>query len=200
MAKISNTAGSANIWLGSKQNSRQSILYVPGSLTAEKPGLLFLESTDGSTAGGLYLWADSSNLLRFASTYPTDEDSDGSVLGTTSASSAARTLENLATTTLINSSLVSDTDSTDDLGTSSVFWANGYIDKLYLRSNASIASGASARLDFVGDIQVGVSGTGNDFTLFADTGGSYIKWSAAGNPTVGTLLIQEDAKFLWGDS
>lgn len=200
MAKISNTAGSANIWLGSKQNSRQSILYVPGALTAEKPGLLFLESTDGTTAGGLYVWADSSNLLRFASTYPTDEDSDGSVLGTTSASSATRTLENLATTTLINSSLVSDTDSTDDLGSGSVYWANGYIDTLYLRSDATIASGASARLDFVGDIQVGVSGTGNDFTLFADTAGSYIKWSAAGNTNVGTLLIQDDAMFLWGDS
>ena len=41
-------------------------------------------------------------------------------------------LSNLASVA-INTSLISDTDSTDDLGSSSIFWANAYIDKIYLQ-------------------------------------------------------------------
>src|SRR5664279_1140601 len=42
-------------------------------------------------------------------------------------------LDNLASVA-INTSLISDTDSTDNLGSSSKYWANGYIDKIYLNS------------------------------------------------------------------
>jgi hypothetical protein len=35
-------------------------------------------------------------------------------------------------------SLISDTDSTDDLGSSSKYWANGYVDKIYLNATASL--------------------------------------------------------------
>lgn len=44
-------------------------------------------------------------------------------------------LDNLGTVA-INTSLISDTDSTDDLGSSSVFWANVYTDKLFLSTTA----------------------------------------------------------------
>lgn len=38
--------------------------------------------------------------------------------------------------TSLPDSLISDTDSTDDLGSSSKYWANGYVDKIYLNSTA----------------------------------------------------------------
>lgn len=44
---------------------------------------------------------------------------------------ATTELDNLGTTA-INTSLISDTDSTDDLGSSSVFWANIFVDKINL--------------------------------------------------------------------
>ncbi len=46
-------------------------------------------------------------------------------------------LSNLASVA-INTSLISDTDSTDDLGSSLVYWANLYVDKIYLDADSSI--------------------------------------------------------------
>lgn len=46
---------------------------------------------------------------------------------------ASLALDNLASVA-INTSLISDTDSTDDLGSSSRYWNNGYIDKIYAGS------------------------------------------------------------------
>lgn len=87
MAKATNQSGSANIWLGSKQNTRQTILYVPAALTADKPGLLFLESiNDGATSsdlGGLYLWADDADALHVSGTYPTNQDDGATILAAT---------------------------------------------------------------------------------------------------------------------
>ncbi len=48
-------------------------------------------------------------------------------------------LSNLASVA-INTSLISDTDSTDDLGSSLKYWANAYIDKLYLDADSSIVA------------------------------------------------------------
>jgi hypothetical protein len=50
---------------------------------------------------------------------------------------ASLALDNLASVA-INTSLISDTDSTDDLGSSSIYWANAYIDKIYLDSDSTI--------------------------------------------------------------
>ncbi|KKL26102.1 hypothetical protein LCGC14_2398650, partial [marine sediment metagenome] len=116
-------SGSSNIWLGSKQNSRQTILYVPAALAADKPGLLFLESIDdGATAsdlGGVYLWADDSDALRFSATYPTNQDSDGTVLG--AATGASLALDNLASVA-INTALLDDVGGTDDFGSATKYW------------------------------------------------------------------------------
>jgi len=49
----------------------------------------------------------------------------------TGAEGATFALDNLASVA-INTSLISDTDSTDDLGSSDIFWANAYIDTLTL--------------------------------------------------------------------
>ena len=64
---------------------------------------------------------------------------------------ASTALDNLASVA-INTSLVSDTDSTDDLGSSSKYWANAYIDKLYLNATATIDGASAGNLQIVGNI------------------------------------------------
>ena len=104
MAKITDTSGSSNVWLGSKYNTKQTILYLPassvaGSGTADKPGLLFLEAVDstGTMQAGLYLWADSADALHVSATYPTNEDDAASVYaaGATAALLAAVAADNV---------------------------------------------------------------------------------------------------------
>lgn len=68
---------------------------------------------------------------------------------------ANSTLDNLANVA-INTSLISDTDSTDNLGSTSKYWANGYLDKLYLNSTASIDGANAGILSIVGKVGIGV--------------------------------------------
>ena len=58
------------------------------------------------------------------------EPSTGQVLLHKHKEGVSKALDNLASVA-INTSLISDTDSTDDLGSSSKYWANGYVDKIY---------------------------------------------------------------------
>ena len=53
------------------------------------------------------------------------------------ASGATTALDNLASVA-INTSLISDTDSTNDLGSSAKYWANAYLDKIYLDADSTI--------------------------------------------------------------
>ncbi|KKN05251.1 hypothetical protein LCGC14_1089220 [marine sediment metagenome] len=65
------------------------------------------------------------------------------------ASGATIELDNLGTVA-INTSLISDTDSTDDLGSSGVAWANLYVDSIYWGSTSlprMYQSGLTLRLD-----------------------------------------------------
>lgn len=50
---------------------------------------------------------------------------------------ANQELSNLAASVAINTSLISDTDSTDDLGSSSIYWRNGYIDTVYVSEQSA---------------------------------------------------------------
>lgn len=122
MAKTTDTIP---IWLGSKYNQIQGKVAIPAGPSAEQPGLLFLESRDGSGVlqTGLYVWADSAGALRYSATLPTDEDADGTSIG---AGGATAALDNLASVA-INDSLISDTDNTDDLGSSAKQWKDIYI-------------------------------------------------------------------------
>lgn len=169
MAKITNTSGSSNIWLGSKQNARQTVLYVPGAITANKPGILFLESTDGTTPGGLAIWADQSNSLRYHTSIPSDEDADGTVLGMATSSQASRSLHNLQTTS-INANLGFDTDSTYTIGATN-YLLGVYTDVLYLTSTSYITGGAND-MTVTGDVSLS-EGMINIDTTTDET--SYIK-------------------------
>jgi len=72
----------------------------------------------------------------------TDNGDGTTSLSAGSGSGASTALDNLASVA-INTSLISDTDSTDDLGSSSKYWANAYVDKIYLNGTAFF-SGANA--------------------------------------------------------
>jgi len=51
----------------------------------DKPGCLVLYRTDGSgTQAAYWLWVDSNGKLRIHSAEPSDQDSDGTVVGTQS--------------------------------------------------------------------------------------------------------------------
>lgn len=60
--------------------------YVAGAAVADKPGLLRLDSVHPTTlvVTPYYLWVDNTGDLRISSSIPTNEDSDGTVVGTQS--------------------------------------------------------------------------------------------------------------------
>lgn len=60
-------------------------------------------------------------------------------------------LSNLASVA-INTSLISDTDSTDDLGSSAKYWANSYTDKLYLNATATLDGSSAGNITVVGNL------------------------------------------------
>ncbi len=120
MAKATNVSGSSNIWLGSKGNSRQSIVYIPASITAgsgtaDKPGLLFLESITAaggvSNLAGVFLWADNTGVLRYSTSVPTNEDGSGTALGASSGASLA--LDNLVSVQIADTLAFSSADTYD---------------------------------------------------------------------------------------
>jgi len=192
MAKISDISGASNIWLGSKSNTQQGIVYIPassvaGSGTADKPGLLFLEAVDstGTMQDGLYLWADSSDKLRYSSTYPTDEDGSGDPLDNTATSAMVnKQLSNLGTVA-INTSIQSDGDLADDLGDASYQWVSLYARDLYLNSTATMKGGTGGKINVVGIMEFGASG--------GDAGNADIVWHAHTDTNFITFDEDEEA-------
>ena len=82
---------------------------------------------------------------------------------TSASAGASAALDNLAAVA-INTSLVSDTDSTDNLGSSSKYWANTYSDKIYLNGTATL-DGTTA-----GTVAIGGSATVSaNLTVDVDT-------------------------------
>ena len=68
------TQAQANMVLGPRHNTQRMVFGIPAG-GAEEAGLLCLESVDsaGTTFSKLYVWADSSNNLRFHTAIPTVE-------------------------------------------------------------------------------------------------------------------------------
>lgn len=128
------TTTHANMVLGPRSNTKRMIFGIPAGPIADQPGILCLEGVSDAIAyNRVYLWADNSNNLRYSTTLPTDQNGSGSVLATTAATGANYTLSNLGTVA-VNTTLLSDTDVTDDLGSSSVYWRAGYVATIYLTS------------------------------------------------------------------
>ena len=183
------TNAQATVVRGSRDNAKQQIFGIAAGPTGEDPGLICLESvnTDASTYSKLYLWADSTGALRYHTGIPADEDSDGSVIATSSSTAQAnRYLSNLLTTA-INTDLIPDTTATDDLGSSAAYWKGVYTGVLYLDA-AAYLTGSSGVMTSTGDFVHGVDGTGADFTFYGDTASVYMWWDRNAN-TNGALIF-----------
>lgn len=177
----------ANMVLGPRNNSKQMVFGIPAG-GAEAPGILCLESVDaaGTTFAQVYLWADSANVLRYGTSIPTDEDSDGTIIAGTAAATASRTLDNLLVTA-VNASILPGTTDTIGLGDADQYWKGVYANVLYLYSDAYI-TGASGKMTVTGNIVLGANGTGADLTLYGDTADVYTWWDANAN-TNGALIF-----------
>ena len=66
---------------------------------------------------------------------------------------ATTALDNLASVA-INTSLLSDTDSTDDLGSSAKYWRYGYIDRVYVNDTAYFDGATAGRAALTGDLSI----------------------------------------------
>jgi len=80
------------------------------------------ETTIGTYA---YLWATSAGAWRYGTSAPTSSTYDSAGSALTGASGASLALDNIASCA-INTSLISDTHNTDDLGTEPIGWRTGY--------------------------------------------------------------------------
>lgn len=150
---------------------------------------------------------------------------DGGNVTVTHASGALTNSGTLTNTGLVTatagitsgSAIKSDTDSTDDLGTTSVRWANIYTDNIgdtgqdltVLATTVNLPSGtvldfnsanvtvthSSGKLALVGGLDVGVDGTGHDVKLFGDTSGKYLLWDQSEDLAVlqGSLVVGHTA-------
>jgi hypothetical protein len=148
------------VWNTAGNSSRDSDKFVQLPVIANAS----LPAAASSNEGGIVYDATNNKLLV----------SNGGSWGSpvTGASNALDDLDNVA----INTSLVSDTDSTDNLGSSSKYWANAYVDKVYLNATATIDGSSAGVLSVVGDITIGENDTGYDLTCFGATSGKYMIW------------------------
>ena len=88
------TTAQATMVLGPRSNSVRMVFGIPAGKAGEDPGMLCLEGIDagGTVYNRVYLWADSGNQLRYHTSIPTNENSDGSVLATTAESGVNKNL------------------------------------------------------------------------------------------------------------
>ena len=78
MAKLNpGTTDTTTLGKGDKQH----VLYVQSEEVAEKPSIIALDASVAGVRTTYYLWVDSTGDLRIHTSIPTDEDSDGTVVG-----------------------------------------------------------------------------------------------------------------------
>jgi hypothetical protein len=111
--------------LGDRMNRKQSIVMVPAQNVANKPGILNLQSVSGTTVTDVFIWPNTSGVLRYGSTIPTAVDSDGTAVGS-GATGADTALSNLAAVA-INAGLIADSNNDTDLGSNTYSWRSAYI-------------------------------------------------------------------------
>lgn len=110
--------------LGDQTGRKQSIVEIPAEAASDKPGILSLVAVaDGGVRTAYYYWTDSNGVLRQHTSIPTNQDSDGTAVVASGAATTA--LSNLASVA-INTSLISDTANTDDLGSDPLSWRTVY--------------------------------------------------------------------------
>lgn len=78
---------------------------------------------------------------------------------------AHKSLNNLSNVA-INTSLISDTDSIDNLGSATKYWANAYIDKIFLNATATLDGITAGLVNITGNLTASglIKGTGVETT------------------------------------
>jgi len=134
MAKITDAQGA--MWLGSKFNTQQMKLGIPGGPSANQGGVVFIERIDGSgdPQNGIWLHTDGTNLLYTAgATAPADTNTGTAITG----AGADTALSNIASVQIPDAGdFIPVNDNQVDLGSSSKqfkdIWSTGkgYFDDL----------------------------------------------------------------------
>lgn len=104
---------------------------------------------------------------------------------------ATTALDNLASVA-INTSLISDTDSTDDLGSSAKYWANTYTDKIYLNGTATLDGTVAGFATLTGGLTVSDDFAVDTSVLFVDVSANRIGINTT-TPSVPLEIISEEA-------
>jgi len=174
---------------GSAYGTKQMILGIPGELTANKGGVIFLEaiSAGGAENLGAWLFTDGTNLRYSTGATAPASTNAGTAIGATGASKALSDLASVA----INESLISDADNTDDLGSAANQWKD-----LYINGTAHVDLG---ELDAA---NVGrTAGVGADYIKIAASGvltlegAATVDGVATGN--IGDITANETVTGLW---
>lgn len=81
MAVLENVRAIGVTTLGN--GAHQAVLHVKTVATAEKPSILAMDAVDPTTGvrTTYYLWVDNTGDLRIHTSIPTNDDSDGTVVG-----------------------------------------------------------------------------------------------------------------------
>mgnify|MGYP001574028032 CR=1 FL=1 len=111
-------------------------------------------------------------------------------------------LSNLASVA-INTSLISDTDSTDDLGSTLIYWANAYIDKIFLNATATLDGTTAGEVALTGALEIsgtiGVGGAASG-TFGVEVQGATISLGGAQFTHTGASGASSGAGFLVGSN
>lgn len=116
----------------------------------------------------------------------------GSAIQTQIDGKASTALNNLAAVA-INTSLISDTDNTDNLGSAAIAWANGYINTLLLDSNSQTTTitGSPSASASVNYILPPAGPAVNGYVLSATTAG-IMSWVVQSGGGTGGLFSDQD--------
>ncbi len=153
------------VWNTAHDSSRDSDMYIqlPKISEASLPTVV-ADGSSGENEGGI-VYDKTNNVVKVS-----DGSSWTEIGGATSGANKA--LSNLASVA-INTSLVSDADSTDDLGSSAKYWANAYVDKVYLNATASLDGATAGKVDITGNVDISgnldVEGTISLDTVLVDS-------------------------------
>lgn len=179
------------VWKRANDDSADDDKYIqlPKISTSSLPTAV-ADGSSGENEGGI-VYDVTTNTVKF---------SNGSAWADVEGANEA--LSNLASVA-INTSLVSDTDSTDDLGSSSIYWANAYVDKVYLNGTAALDGATAGTVNVTGTLNVPAASklvvVGN--AAGDGTDGLEIPYHATATPTgtpgTGSIFFEVDANKLW---
>jgi hypothetical protein len=146
-----------------------------------------------SPAEGLFIYNDTTNAFNFY---------NGSSWGAVGAGGGATAaLDNLSGVA-INTSLISDTDATDDLGSSSIAWLRAYVNQIH--TNVSTKSASYTILDNDGISLILVDDTSSDRTItlptLADNQGRIIRVMDISTDSGKVTLDGEGAETINGET